>query len=289
MSYRLIKILTGVVAVSSLCGCSVLERYGIGTQRKEPVAAVPQAATTQQQISDDQIRLSEKVLSGEWNIYKVDGKEIRTEEDHPYINFSITDNRFYAFNGCNILNGDFTVKSGQLIEFSNMLATQKACQDSGYEYAINQAMGKVRSYSLAKRGQEFHLNLHDKDHLTVLTLRKHNLDFLNGAWRVSHINGEVCRIQDMQLLIDIPERRLHGNTGCNVLNGELSEDPDKVSSIQFQNIVTTRAACPDQAVETALLIALEEVETARRGHDKTAVLIDKNGRTLLVLTPVLRR
>ena len=123
----------------------------------------------------------------------------------------------------------------------------------------------------------------------IRTLRKHNLDFLNGAWRVSHINGEVCRIQDMQLLIDIPERRLHGNTGCNVLNGELSEDPDKVSSIQFQNIVTTRAACPDQAVETALLIALEEVETARRGHDKTAVLIDKNGRTLLVLTPVLRR
>jgi len=245
-------------------------------------------ATTQKEISDNQVRLSEKVLQGEWNIYEVNGRRVAgTEaEGHPYINFEIGVDRFYAFNGCNVLNGDFVVKPGQLIEFVNTLATQKYCPDVENEYAIDRAMNSVRSYSLEKRGQEFYLNLHDKSHLTVLTLRKHNLDFLNGTWSVTQINDVMCPNAGIQLLIDIPEGKLHGNTGCNVLNGILSEDPDKVSSIQFQNIVTTRAACTDQSLETSLLIALEEVETARRGHGHSVMLLDKNGKTLLILKPV---
>lgn len=288
MGNRFVKVLTGAVIVVSLTGCSVFERYGMRTSGR-PAVPVAQTSPTEQQISDDQIRLSEQLLAGEWNIYKVNGKAIHTEEEYPYINFSITDNRFYAFNGCNVINGDFIVKSGQLIQFSNMLATQKSCPDIEYDEEINKVLNDVRSYSLAKNGQEYHLNLHNKKHLTVLTLRKHNLDFLNGAWHVDQINGEVCEIDDMQLVIDIPEGRLHGTTGCNIINGVLSEDPDKMSSIQFQNLVSTRAACPYQSLETALLIALEEVETARRGNDKSVILVDKNGHQLLELSPILRR
>lgn len=287
MNYRLMKRMAIVAAVLPvLTGCGVLEQVGL---HRTPAAKPVPVAKTQKEISDNQVRLSERVLEGEWNIYEVNGKRVSASEESPYVNFEIGADRFYAFNGCNVINGDFVVKPGQLIEFTNALCTQRYCPDMDYEYAITQAINSVRSYSLEKRGQEFYLHLHDKSHLTVLTLRKHNLDFLNGAWRVTQINDMVCMDSEMLLLIDIPEGKLHGNTGCNVINGVLSEDPDKVSSIQFQNIVSTQAACEDQARETALVIALEEVETARRGHDRGAVLLDKNGKTLLVLVPAKLR
>jgi heat shock protein HslJ len=74
-----------------------------------------------------------------------------------------------------------------------------------------------------------------------------------------------------------------------VVNGTLFEEPDKEASIQFQNIVSTRAACENAERETALLIALEEVESVRVGRNKSVIMLDKNGKTKLILNRIASR
>lgn len=39
----------------------------------------------------------------------------------------------------------------------------------------------------------------------------------------------MCR-----LVIDVPEGKVHGNTGCNILNGSLETDMEAANSISFR-------------------------------------------------------
>lgn len=301
-----------VAAITILCGsCSAIRTTGSQPEVKESPAAAgndePGSATggsrskrkksktrkkkeTPQQFAATQIKLSEQLLSGRWNIYSVDDNEVQgTDELWPYIDFSVNENRFYGSNGCNYINGTFEVKAGQLMTLGNIITSLMACPDDEYGADINKALNHVSSYSLEQRGNEYFLHLHNSKHATVLTLRKHNLDFLNGAWKVVEMEGIACADKDMRMVIDIPEHRIHGNTGCNILNGYLSEDPAKPNSIQFHEITTTRMACKDLATETAFLIALEEAEFARKATSGDKVeLYDKRNRTVLILEPIKR-
>lgn len=241
------------------------------------------------QFKNEQLRLSEQVLSGRWTIHSVEGKSVTGDDDQwPYIEFDVNTNKFYASNGCNILNGQFKIASGQQISMTDIISSRRQCQEGEYQ-DINRQLPLVHSYSLEEQNNEYYLHLHNDRNITVMTLRKHNMDYLNGPWIVNEINGQKCQNQDVRLVIDIPEGLIHGNTGCNILNGKLYEDPVKTHSIQFHNIVTTRTTSQDistQATEMALLIALEEVEYAKPGSHGTVKLLDKRNRTVLKLFPL---
>lgn len=163
-----------------------------------------------------QVKLSEQVLSGRWTVYAVgDERVYGTDEDWPYMEFSVDDNRFYGSDGCNVVNGSFAVQSGQLIRLSGILSTRRYCPEEEYAAGMLKALEATRSYSLEQRGNEYFMNFHNSKHITVLTLRKHNMDFVNGPWRVIEIEGERCDNPDVRMVVDIPEGRVHGNTGCN--------------------------------------------------------------------------
>jgi len=245
---------------------------------------------TPQQFSDNQVKISEKTLDGKWFIYSVNGKSISSddEEEWPTIQFSAAENRIYGYNGCNYINGSYSVRPGQNLTIGNLLSTQKYCHDVKYEQDINKAIADARSYSMITGVNELTLNLHNAKGLTVMTLKRSAIDFLNGAWQVTAIEGKSTHNPDIRLIIDIPEKRIHGNTGCNILNGNLSQDPNIPMSIQFMSLATTRMACNDGGTERDLLIALEEVVTAKAGKHGTAQLIDKKGKTLITLKQLSR-
>ena len=46
------------------------------------------------------------------------------------------------------------------------------------------------------------------------------------------INGKEYNNPDMEMVIDIQEQKLHGNSGCNIMNGSLSINPDKSNFIK---------------------------------------------------------
>lgn len=225
--------------------------------------------------------ISDEDINGEWTIIEVNGEKT-TGDERPYIYFNISDNRFYGSNGCNIINGDFKI-SGTALKTENIIATQKACHDAEYEYQINYALSQVSSYTVQKQGNEDYLSLYDTNSTKILVLRKHNMDYLNGTWSVIKINNTVCNDKNIKFVIDIPEQKLHGNTGCNIVNGQLFIDPDKENSIQFHQLMSTRMACPNQSQETALLVALEEVESAKKNNDQTISLLNKKGTEILIL------
>ena len=134
----------------------------------------------------------------------------------------------------------------------------KMCQDDQYQYLINLALDDVTSYSARRDKHEIMLDLKDSTGRTILVLRRHNMDFLNGAW--------------------------NGTTGCNIFNGELFIDPDKTTSLQILKLATTRMACPPDSRETEFLLALESVETAKASGHNEVVLYDTEGKPVFKLT-----
>lgn len=250
---------------------------GVSCSSKKQVVSVPAVSPA---LSVDYSAL----VPGEWTIFKVDGA-IVTGDERPYITFDPAQSRFYGSNGCNTINGDYVLGKTSL-QFKNVISTMRACADAPFEYAINQALDKVSDYAVARNGHEFYMSLTSPAGEALMVLRKHNMDFLNGSWSVVALNGKAPDLQDdeaMQLVIDIPELKLHGNTGCNILNGNLLIDPDKTNAVQFHDVATTRMACRNYQQETSFLLALEAVDAATSMGDDTVALLNDEGKTVMTL------
>lgn len=228
-------------------------------------------------------------VNGEWTIYSV-RDNIVTGEERPYLTFDIAAKRFYGSNGCNVVNGDLTVGDAQSIALENVISTMKMCQDAPYEYLINLALADVKSFGARQDGTVTFLDLKNAEGSTVMVLRRHNMDFLNGAWKITNINGvpliPVEGEEVATMTINIPDMKIHGTTGCNIFNGALFIDPDKTDSMQFIDIVTTRMACPPGAHETEVLLALEGVETAKCVDNNTIEMFDVDGKELFKMTRI---
>ena len=228
-------------------------------------------------------------VNGEWTIYSVRDNVV-TGEERPYITFDLAARKFYGTNGCNIINGDLNLGEGTSISLDNIVATMKMCADAPFEYLINLAVSEVRSYGVRQEGSVTFLDLRDAEGKIVLVLRRHNMDFLNGAWKITDLNGEplvpVEGEEQPTMTINIPDLKIHGTTGCNIFNGALFIDPDKTDSMQFIDIATTRRGCPPNAHETDLLLALEEVETARPLSDTSIAMYDVDGKELFKMQKI---
>lgn len=272
--------ITIVIFASFLSSCSLFKKSEKKSDSSAAVASRPVSTLAE---DDRHMKLSKRILDGEWTIAEVNGRKV-TGEERPYITFSTVENRIYGSNGCNIINGSFAVEGEHGLRFGDIITGMRACADAPFEYEINDGLSHIDSYSVEKRGHEYYLNLYGTTRRKVMMLRKHNMDYLNGAWRVSSINGKSVRSDDVHFVIDIPELKLHGNTGCNVLNGSIYIDPDKSNSIQFQDIATTRmrGSDADMDVERELLVALEEVESARK-TSRGVSMYDNHGHEVLSL------
>lgn len=224
-------------------------------------------------------------IEGEWTIYSVRDNVV-TGEERPYITFDLPARRFYGSNGCNIINGDLSCEAKGKLRLDNIIATMRMCQDAPYEYLINLAVSDVRSYSARQEGPITFLDLKAQDGRTILVLRRHNMDFLNGAWKITALNGTPMTGEEASMTINIPDLKIHGNTGCNIFNGELFIDPDKVNSMQFLNIATTRMMCSPESRETEFLLGLESVETARKTGNDTIAMYDTEGKEIFTMTRI---
>lgn len=223
-------------------------------------------------------------INGEWTIYSVRNTTV-TGEERPYITFDLAAKRFYGSNGCNVINGDVITDGTGALKIDNFITTMRMCHDDQYSYLINQALADVAGYEVRQEGSITFLDLKNAAKQTVLVLRRHNMDFLNGAWRVVTLNGTPLtgEAKEATLVVNIPDRLVHGTTGCNIYNGHLFIDPDKRRSMQFADLATTRMLCPPDSRETEFLLALEEVETGRLTGVNTASLCNQDGKCLFTL------
>ncbi len=224
------------------------------------------------------------VINGKWIIYSAKGKAT-SGDDRPYIIFDESTKTMYANNGCNTLNAEYKLSDNSLIEFSNMLSTQRYCHDAKYETEINDALANVKSISISTSGNEYYMSFLDYSNNILMILRKPNLEFINGTWKITKVNGTHCKNKDYELAIDLTEQKVHGRVGCNIVNGSILLDAGKPNSITFLDLISTKMSCPDNALETEIYIALEKAEYYKRGKDdKTITLYDKDNNAVLELS-----
>lgn len=289
-----------VPTLALLSSCNVINcitKTDNTTAKKTAKSTTEQSTTTvanhqPSTIGSKQISALENALSGEWIIVGAGSTVISRDENMPYMNFVPSEHRFYGSNGCNVLNGIYSV-NGDKITFSNVLTTMRYCADTDFDGLINAVVhdGVTVGAYIKKIGNENYLYLNDSNGKALLTLCRHNLGFLNGNWTVSQINGHAVDDEECNVFFDIAEMKIHGNTGCNYFNGIITMDPTEANSISFSGMGVTRMACPKGDRERLMLVALEETTTVVAGdNDDTAILMDNSGRSVLTLkrAPITR-
>lgn len=280
------NILIAALAIASMSSCSVINRF---TKKASPASDKTEvsAATPSGSKADRPAASFADRLNGEWIIVSASGKPIDVTDDMPYLTFEKSADRFYASNGCNVINGSYKVDGNRLI-FDNVLSTMKMCPDNDYEGYITTALSGAEPVSakISELGHETYLTLSNSKGLEMLTARKHNMEFLNGNWQITSAGGKKIESDDATLFIDIAQLKVHGNTGCNFFNGQIFINPDKSNAIDFSNLVTTRMACPNMEQESAILLALEETAAAIQGSEGRVMLLNSAGKELMTLKSI---
>ncbi|MBD5348690.1 MAG: META domain-containing protein [Bacteroides sp.] len=284
---KISKIITGLAVVTAtvmMTGCSLFNK----TEVNKINPTMPHDRENIAVKKDPQVytpgEIKQGVVKGDWSIETVFGKEA-VGEQAPFLKFVPAERRVYGNNGCNVINADYKYNpQDSTISFDHIASTMMMCQGEGLtDYDINTALGATKFYTWRVEGHDYYLNFYDETGRELMQLMHQNFEFLNGTWGVKKIGSKTVNDPDMKMVIDIDEGKLHGNTGCNIMNGEISIDMNQPNSISFSNIITTRMACKENSHETDLLVALEEVSAARPTSGNAVILYDARHKAVLTL------
>ena len=239
----------------------------------------------------------DKIIFGKWSVAKIGNKTVTgtSADERPYIVFDSTAVnpfilKFYAYNGCNTINGMLSVTPGNSIaKVGDYAATLRFCPDAIYEQDMSNALETVSHYKIEVPGNgNYQMSFYDKAGKQTLVLTRNDLSFADGAWLITNI-GQIEVKEDampspMMLVIDITEHNLHGSTGCHVLTGDIVTNPDEPYAISFTNVMTTRMACPNAGLEQQLNAALAKIVKVAQGKKgDTLLLLDSAGNTEIKL------
>lgn len=224
-------------------------------------------------------------LGGEWTIVQVGTTTIDRDEDMPYIIFEPSSASFYANNGCNTLNGAYSVDTKDMVTFHNILSTLRLCPDVTFGNEINAVITENVPVQLrmSEVGSESFVEFLGASGKSLMRIRRGNLQFINGNWDVQSIYGLDKLETPAYIFFDLSELRLNGNTGCNIVNGSIYLDHRRSNAIDFSNMSTTRMACPYDKQQTAMLVALEETASAISDGADKVMLLSSEGKVLMTL------
>lgn len=280
-----------IAAVALACVLALAPADALARKKKKKyekkVVNIEQTITAEQTPQPVTITDAPKQLYGEWDIESIRKKPIATRE-RAYLYLDFAAHKVYGNNGCNSLNGTFR-QQGSEISFKDMVTTSNTCHSGTSERVVMKTLSEVQQFQLSIVGQVEVLTLTNAKGQQLMTLRRQNLDFLNGVWLVREAGGQDVATHNVRIVVDAVMRTIHGNTGCNIINGIITIDPSKDLAIQFEDLHSSGNACDDIAVETAVLVALEQTEGCRRLDGGEMALTDGKGNTTLVLSPVKLR
>ena len=228
-------------------------------------------------------------LYGEWDIIELrNNKKVYTiERAYLYLDFA-GGNEVYGNNGCNTINGTFQL-SGENLKFSDFISTENSCHNVTSEKTIMHALADVRRFNVQSQYNAQYMNLMNSKGNIVMVLKRHNLDAMNGAWLVKEIDSENVSELNMRLVIDAVMQTIHGDTGCNIINGIISLDPTKDMAIQFEDLHSDDHDCETIDYETALLLALENTVSCKRINQQEMALLDNKGTIVIMLQRITLR
>ena len=112
------------------------------------------------------------------------------------------------------------------------------------------------------------------------------LSVLNGEWKIKEVNGEAIPSgmeKQPFIAFDVKKKTIHGNAGCNLINGGFETSTSNAKSISFPGVASTMMACPDMETEGTVLKAINEVKSFDVLSGGGIGLYDANGALVIVL------
>ncbi len=224
-----------------------------------------------------------KQLYGEWTVMTVRKRNLETR-DRAYVYLDFDNHMFYGSNGCNTINGKFT-HSGSNISFKDIISTQESCH-SNNDRGLLKAMAEVQHVQLTRVEDIEYMQLLNGKNNVLITLKRQNLDVLNGAWQVKSMGTDDVSNQNIRFVVDVDMLTVHANTGCNFINGVITLDPSKDFAIQFSDLRSSGHNCETLDSETQMLITLEQTECYQRidGNDNEIAFKTFGGETTMIIS-----
>jgi Heat shock protein len=228
-------------------------------------------------------------LNGEWNIVEINGSAVVSVpgNESPYIGFEAVTGKLYGNSGCNRMMGTFdTHAKAGVLDLSHIATTKMFCPDMTTEQNVLNVLKNVRGYRVGNDQIEL-INAYNRP-VVILTNRVNLsvISSLDGEWKITQVNGEaIPSTTDKKpyLYFDTAKKSIHGNAGCNMINGGFTTDSKKETSISFPAVAATMMACPNMTIEGKILDALNEIKSYAILSDKTAGLYGEDGTILLLL------
>ena len=259
----------GVMLLLAATSCKTTQKSRVVQAEETETPAVRKVPTIPREAFD-----------GTWIVTSAERHDV-VGETTAEITFELATSRIYGNDGCNVVNGTFALGDENELEFGSLISTQKDCGPEVTDRAVLRALSNTRSYKRA-HGDELRIRLCDRRGRTVMVLEKRQVDLLNGAWRVTAIEGTAITEEQPKLVIDIPEAKLSGFAGCNRIFGHIALDGTPCG-IAFTQVASTRKSCPEMETETQLLAALELVTGFYPIDDTHAVLYQHPDTPLITL------
>lgn len=224
-------------------------------------------------------------ITGEWSVVSVEGKQVT---GNPYIGFDTENGRLYGNAGCNRIMGGFEIDSVNPghIGLTNVASTRMMCPDMETEQKVLDALNEVTGFKSSATGVE----LTDKDGKVLISLEKReapavSVNDINGEWKIYKVEGAAVEVADKIpfLSFNVAENAVHGNGGCNIINGSFSQEEGNPSSLKFGHMISTMMAGPGMETERKVLTAMNKVASFVLNEDGTLSLMDAENNEVLLL------
>lgn len=240
-------------------------------------------------------------LSGKWTLVSIGKNGITDDVDIPYIIFEpdrdaaghlLPRGKVYASNGHKIINAGYAI-TDNAVTFTSPVASQDLTKTVKYERDMNKVIDPKKTEQKVKmtvtpKLNEFDLSFNDNSNRPMLTFVRHDIKFMDGKWQVNELYGEAVSDKEANVCIDVEQQRIHGNTGCNYFNGDITVVPYEPSSIGFSGMVVDSYGGRKARQERLMLVALEEANSYLKLSDTSIALIDTRGRQVMKLNLVAR-
>ena len=108
----------------------------------------------------------------------------------------------------------------------------------------------------------------------------------NGEWKIKEVNGEAIPSgmeKQPFIAFDVKKKTIHGNAGCNLINGRLETSTSNAKSITFPGVASTMIDCHEMETEGKVLKAINEVKSFDVLSGGGIGLYDSNGALVIVL------
>ncbi|WP_455497037.1 META domain-containing protein [Coprobacter sp.] len=85
-------------------------------------------------------------------------------------------------------------------------------------------------------------------------------ELLSGNWNIITVDGKkIISEEPAFLAFDIKEKRIHGNNGCNIINGQLMVEND--GTFRLDKVISTMRACAGDNPEPQIMKALNDTRS----------------------------